>query len=86
MEQFVNGQSVSSVETVKVYPNPATDYIIIQGLTYNAKAEIFTLTGQKVVEKAFDIETKIDLDINTGIYLVKISNDKKEIYKKIVVN
>lgn len=71
--------------TVKVYPNPTTDYLIVSGIEGNAKAEIYTLAGQLVCEKAFEKETRVHIDLASGIYLVKVSNEISSIHKKIVV-
>ena len=71
--------------SVKVYPNPTTDYLIVSGIEGNAKAEIYTLSGQLVLEKAFENETKLQVDLASGMYLVKVSNGTSSIHKKIVV-
>ena len=71
--------------SVKVYPNPTTDYLIVSGIEGNAKAEIYTLSGQLVLEKAFEKETRIQIDLASGMYLVKVSNGTSSIHKKIVV-
>ncbi|MEZ4854179.1 endonuclease [Flavobacterium sp.] len=76
---------IVSLNTIKVYPNPAVDYIYINGLEGIAQAEIFTLTGQKVLEIAFENETKISFDLQAGVYLVKITNGTNELMKKIVI-
>ncbi len=70
---------------VKVYPNPTTDYLIISGIEGNAKAEIYTLSGQLVFEKTFEKETKLQIDLASGMYLVKVINGNQYIHKKIVV-
>jgi hypothetical protein len=70
---------------VAVYPNPASEYLIISGLDGTSKAEIFTITGQLVKTQDFDNETRIDLDLNAGIYLVKVSNGIQSTTKKIII-
>ncbi|HRO76525.1 MAG TPA: choice-of-anchor J domain-containing protein [Crocinitomicaceae bacterium] len=55
--------------TFQLYPNPAKDVITI---TSNAKKEIFSITGEKLLEtqaETFDISA-----LNSGIYFVKIEN------------
>lgn len=74
------------VSKVVVYPNPTTDYIVIAGIEAEAKAEIYSITGQKIKEVSFTNETTISLnDVNAGIYLVKISNENSSITRKIIV-
>ena len=78
-ENFVDSKVV-------VYPNPTTDYIIIAGIDSDAKAEIFSITGQKIKEVKFTNEVTLSLsDVTAGVYLVKISNENSSITKKIIV-
>ena len=71
---------------VVVYPNPTTDYIIIAGIDSDAKAEVFSITGQKIKEVKFTNEVTLSLsDVTAGVYLVKISNENSSIIKKIIV-
>jgi endonuclease I len=70
---------------VAVYPNPTTDYIIVAGLEGNSKVEIFTITGQMVQSQNFENEIRINIDLNAGMYLVKVSNGFQSTTKKIIV-
>ena len=68
-----------------VYPNPASEYLIVSGLEGTSKVEIYTITGQLVQTENFDNETRIKLDLNTGMYLVKVTNGVQSTTKKIIV-
>lgn len=70
---------------VAVYPNPTTDYIIVAGLEGNSKVEIYTITGQMVQSQNFENEIRINIDLNSGMYLVKVSNGFQSTTKKIIV-
>ena len=71
---------------VVVYPNPTTDYIVIAGMEAEAKAEIYSVTGQKIKEALFTSEITLSLnDVTAGVYFVKISNENTSITRKIVV-
>ena len=71
---------------VVVYPNPTTDYIVIAGMEAQAKAEIYSITGQKIKEALFTNEITLSLnDVTAGVYFVKISNENSSITRKIVV-
>jgi len=70
---------------VAVYPNPTTDYIIVAGLEGNSKVEIYTITGQIVQSQNFENEIRINIDLNAGMYLVKVSNGFQSTTKKIIV-
>lgn len=73
------------ISEVKVYPNPATEYIFISGLLRASKVEILSVSGAKVFEKTINEDQMIPIDFETGMYFVKISNDNKQIVKKIIV-
>ena len=68
-----------------VYPNPTTDYIMVSGLDGNSKVEIYTITGQLVQETSFDSEIRLNIDLNSGLYLVKVTANNQSITKKIIV-
>jgi endonuclease I len=70
---------------VAVYPNPTTDHIIVAGLEGNSKVEIYTITGQMVQSQNFENEIRINIDLNAGMYLVKVSNGFQSTTKKIIV-
>lgn len=70
---------------VAVYPNPASDYLIVSGLDGASKVEIYTITGQLVQTESFENETRIKLDLNVGMYLVKVTNGVQTSTKKIIV-
>ena len=70
---------------VAVYPNPASDYLIVSGLDGASKVEIYTVTGQLVQTENFENETRMKLDLNTGMYLVKVTNGVQTSTKKIIV-
>jgi endonuclease I len=70
---------------VAVYPNPATEYLIVSGLDGSSKVEIYTITGQLVQSQDFENNVQINLDLNAGMYLVKVTNGFQSTTKKIIV-
>ena len=70
---------------VVVYPNPASDYLIVSGLDGASKVEIYTVTGQLVQTESFENETRMKFDLNMGMYLVKVTNGVQTSTKKIIV-
>jgi endonuclease I len=73
------------VSEVKVFPNPAAEHIFISGLLGSSKVEIYSVLGTKVFEKTINDDQMIPIDFESGMYFVKISNDNKQIVKKIIV-
>ena len=70
---------------VVVYPNPASEYLIVSGLEGSSKVEIYTITGQLVQSQDFNNEIHINLDLHVGMYLVKVTNGSQSTTKKIIV-
>lgn len=71
--------------SIKVYPNPTTDYVMIDGVEGIAKVEVYNLTGQNVLTQDFENQIRLDIDLASGIYFVKVKQQTKEITKKIVI-
>ncbi len=93
---FQNGipqQSLTS-SNVTVYPNPFADYINISipGINSEVNIEISDITGRIIKrihpEKSMSnrIEEIVLSELNSGIYLAKISSDNGSVVKRIVKN
>lgn len=83
---FSNLSTQSPIENkVAVYPNPASEYLIVSGLEGSSKVEIYTITGQLLQTENFENETRVKLDLNAGMYLVKVTNGVQSSTKKIIV-
>jgi endonuclease I len=81
----LNGNSLGDID-FNVYPNPSEGYFNIdfQNPKENYNVEIYSLLGQKVFEK----ETNTSLlvaNMQSGIYLIKITKDNKMVTKKMVI-
>ena len=72
--------SINEVEltivNLKVYPNPASDYITIYGLKKDKNYEIYNLIGQQIRKGTISNKEKIDVqNLIKGIYLLKFENE-----------
>ena len=87
-EQWFYPLSTIENEALKVvvYPNPAKNFIIVSGLDQESSIEIYNIFGEKLYKTTFSGETRIDLNLSSGIYLAKITSDTKNIIRKIVIN
>lgn len=81
----LSNQSFSDVLDIKMYPNPANDYISFSGLNQVAKVEIVSITGVKIFEGDYEPESRLSLDLASGIYVVKVTEDNKSCVKKLIV-
>ena len=74
----VSNEIVSEVNTIKVYPNPTTGIITIEGLPENEKAEIalYNMNSKLVkVHTSYSSLTKMDIsDVVSGVYLLVFNN------------
>ncbi|MDD2634672.1 MAG: T9SS type A sorting domain-containing protein, partial [Bacteroidales bacterium] len=87
---FVN-TAIFEQSNFVIYPNPSNgDFTLI--IADNQKdiiAEIFNLQGQvlystKIYSNTDKVEFK-DLNMNSGIYLLKLSSDEQVILEKIII-
>jgi Endonuclease I/Secretion system C-terminal sorting domain len=70
---------------VKMYPNPATNFVTIDGLTNESNVEIFNSIGEKVYVNKLYANEKLNFNLSSGIYLVKIISENKSTVKKLIV-
>lgn len=73
----------------KIYPNPSngTFRIDYDASIGNIDVEIYSTLGQKVFEKQNISNNLITTnDLQSGVYLIKITNGSKSTFKKIVIN
>ena len=72
-----------------IFPNPVSTEIIIRSpsLQFN-RIEIFDITGNVVYNQLsdFDFEIRLPVSLSNGIYMVRISDGKRYLDKKIIVN
>lgn len=78
------GINIISDKDIKIYPNPAKDNIVIEGVS-KAKIELFNLQGQFIKNvNATGNKTSMDIsDVNNGVYSIKITTTDGIIVKKI---
>ncbi len=77
------GDAHNSFDAVKLFPNPASDYLWIESDEFSNEKlniQLINLSGQILVEYNFANQTRIRLPINklsSGIYFVYIQGQKK---------
>ena len=72
--------------TFKLYPNPATNYISIEGVEANSHLKIYNVLGKVVLEQSISKDQRINLSTLTqvGQYIVELrSEDKVNTFKLI---
>lgn len=74
-----------NVSDVKVYPIPAQNEINISGIESRAAVEIFSLTGTKVFSTTIDGFSTIQLNLASGMYMLKWTTAEQQGTHKIVI-
>ncbi len=77
-------EDVTVSDIVKIYPNPASDYIMISCESESVRnVQIYDLTGRIVMEDEFT--SRIDVSsLSAGNYLLKIKTDEGEFVKQFI--
>ena len=79
-------------ESLVLYPNPTKGVLFVkvnnEELVENLNYSIYDIVGNQIkAGKIINENTAIDLDsFSNGIYLIKLSNKKGKIFKKIILN
>jgi len=69
---------------VSIYPNPTNGRVYFSGLKSKTKIEVFSIEG-KLLKSFNAIEDYIDIDLASGLYMLKLINDNRLITKKIII-
>ena len=86
---FFSGTGIDeqgSINSLVVYPNPAISFINVQ---YDGifDVEVLTLDGKLVVKKLDNVnQTKLDLTLGSGVYLIRVQSEQTSLVKPIVIN
>jgi hypothetical protein len=70
---------------VKVYPNPVKDKLYIQGLLKPTKISVYNVLGKLVLSKITLSEINVN-NLQSGIYIIKVKEEQKEILLKFIKN
>jgi len=87
IDNSATGIRVNEVESIRLYPNPVKDELIIDGVSKITAIEIYNSIGKRVYQKSFSSETEIKLNLNfleAGIYMLNISTENNSLFEKII--
>lgn len=79
----VNDDKVSDI---KIFPNPTTGKVFINGIQNESNVDVFSLDGRKIKTYVIHQKTPLELNMSRGIYLIKVSSKDKTETKKIIIN
>lgn len=83
--------TISSIENnelnhIQIGPNPSKDQLIISNINEEVQVEIINLNSKVIFNKS-GIKSDLIIDLknyNKGIYIIRISNNKSEIIRKVI--
>jgi hypothetical protein len=84
---FLSNSDFNSIDGLKLYPNPVANGKLFIETTANAErtVTVFDVLGKQVLN-TISSENEINVsELNTGVYLVKISEEGKTATRKLVV-
>ncbi|MBD3639263.1 MAG: T9SS type A sorting domain-containing protein [Crocinitomicaceae bacterium] len=80
------GLSQKEAFTLHVFPNPATDLVTITGIpSGHNNLQVYSETGQLIMEIA-NPQTKVELrDLEKGIYIVRVTSEVGIVNRRVVI-
>ena len=94
-EEELNRATMKINETLKVAPNPATDFVNVEletGFEGDAKVLLLDLTGRSVIQTTQKVTkdiTQFQLNVNNvrnGLYVLAVKCDEKVMTQKVMIN
>jgi len=68
-----------------IFPNPSSGLLNFNKILNNEKIEVFSLKGDKILDKKVINSNSLKLDLASGVYLLKISNNSRIVNSKIII-
>jgi hypothetical protein len=80
-------KDLSGLNNLKVYPNPATDYFQISNTVGVKKIVVYNMFGKEVKSYFHYPNAQHEIsELKTGMYIVKLINDKNKVVKSVKLN
>ncbi|MCF6171519.1 MAG: T9SS type A sorting domain-containing protein [Bacteroidales bacterium] len=83
----VVGMEEMGEQYTRIYPNPASDIVVVETASAMKHIRIYNISGQQVYELSLD-QNKVDLNIdflNPGMYLVELETENGSSMQKLTV-
>jgi hypothetical protein len=70
---------------IQLYPNPTSGRIYLQGIKESTMIDVFSIDGRRLLNYTIDSSSWIDLNLSSGLYVLRITSEGKLMTKKILV-
>ncbi|WP_353778355.1 PQQ-dependent sugar dehydrogenase [Winogradskyella sp. 3972H.M.0a.05] len=77
--------SNNTLEAIKIYPNPTRDSFMLSGIQDKLELRLFSLKGELLLMKQVENNTKIPLQLSSGIYIIQINSDREVETRRIII-
>ena len=84
-QPFTLSEQRDELDALIIYPNPSNGYFFIQNITEPVQVQVIDALGRIAYAKKITTDTRIDHQLSTGIYLLKLSSNSSSTVRKIIV-
>lgn len=68
-----------------IYPNPSNGHFQIKGLNKETQIDLYTIDG-KLLSEYYSTGNYVDLNVSSGIYIIKLKQGNRIYTKKLIIN
>jgi hypothetical protein len=88
LEELEDRGGIDEEIEISLYPNPASDRVMIESNSAIQSLEIYSINGQRVYQSnTNDFEVQINVsEFESGVYLVKIKTGDEIVTKRLLIN
>ena len=72
-------------DDLTIYPNPSNGHFQIKGLNTETQIDLYTIDG-KLLSEYYCTGNYVDLNVSSGIYIIKLKQGNRIYTKKLIIN
>jgi endonuclease I len=86
-QPWENPLSVGEVDdlTIQLYPNPTSGRIYLKGINEPTTIDVYSIEGRLLSNYRIDRSSWIDLNLSSGLFILKIASEGKLMTKKLII-
>ena len=85
---FLNSTKISIKPTLQIWPNPCTDYIMLESDSPIHTLSVYNIHGEEIQSEHnfFDQVARVNINLKSGMYLAMVETEKGKAKKRFVVS